>query len=221
MGKNKRARFAENATFDSLLQPSFASYFQKEHPLKGQWNEQFPQPPHPITLELGCGRGEYTLALAQRNPQRNFIGMDIKGARIWYGAKKVHTEQILNVRFLRARIEFLSAFFAPEEIDQIWITFPDPQLKERREKKRLTAPYFLQMYKTLLRPQGLVHLKTDSQELYQYTLSVLQEMQADIRVSLPDIDPYLAQYPELAIKTHYEAHFREQGKPITYIRFSL
>ncbi|PID90158.1 MAG: tRNA (guanosine(46)-N7)-methyltransferase TrmB [Bacteroidetes bacterium] len=221
MGKNKLQRFAENETFANLHQPPFQQVFREDYQLKGHWNQQAFPTPQPITLELGCGRGEYTLALAEAFPQRNFIGMDIKGARLWYGAKAAHLAQTPNVQFIRGRIETINAFFAPQEVSEIWITFPDPQLKTRREKKRLTSPLFLERYQRLLAPDGVIHLKTDSLELHQYTLSIIEQEGCTLIEAHANIDPILHERPELQIPTRYEALFREQGKPITYLAFRL
>ena len=140
MGKDKLRKFAENLTFKCMVQPEFDDIFHKDHPLKGRWHEDFFHNNNPIILELGCGRGEYTVALAERNPDKNYIGIDIKGARMWRGAKTATERGMENVGFVRTRIEFILSFFAPGEIAEIWITFPDPQLKSRRAKKRLTSP---------------------------------------------------------------------------------
>ena len=143
MGKDKLRRFAENLTFECFVQPAFEEAFRRDHPLKGHWHSDFFHNDRPIVLELGCGKGEYTVALAERDPNRNFIGIDIKGARMWRGAKTATERQMRNVGFLRTRIEMIASFFAEGEVDEIWITFPDPQLKSRRAKKRLTSPLFL------------------------------------------------------------------------------
>lgn len=140
MGKDKLRRFAENLTFECFVQPAFEEAFRRDHPLKGHWHSDFFHNDRPIVLELGCGKGEYTVALAERDPGRNFIGIDIKGARMWRGAKTATERQMRNVGFLRTRIEMIASFFAEGEVDEIWITFPDPQLKSRRAKKRLTSP---------------------------------------------------------------------------------
>ena len=162
MGKDKLRRFRENLTFECFVQPEFDEVFHRDHPLKGNWNRDFFRNDNPIVLELGCGKGEYTVALAQRDPQRNYIGIDIKGARMWRGAKTATDRRMHNVGFLRTRIEFIDALFAENEVSEIWITFPDPQLKTRRAKKRLTSPLYLACYARLLRPDGLINLKTDS-----------------------------------------------------------
>ena len=207
MGKDKLKRFAENLTFKCLVQPSFEDIFHKDHPLKGHWNRDFFANDRPIILELGCGKGEYTIALADRNPQYNYIGVDIKGARMWRGAKTATERGMDNVGFLRTRIEFIDSFFAEGEVSEIWITFPDPQLKTRRAKKRLTSPLFLEYYARFLREDGWINLKTDSQHLYEYTNEVIRRFGLPCEVSNRDI--YGTGYADetLSVKTAYEARF--------------
>ncbi len=178
MGHGKLRKFAENETFSCLLQPSAEEvladgYFNlADHPVKGRWIEQmFGGHEGPIVLELGCGKGEYTLELARRNPDKNYIGVDIKGARLWRGAKTATEEGLRNVAFLRTRIEFITAFFGPGEVSEIWLTFSDPQLRAS-ENKRLSSAMFLERYRHFLRPGGIIHLKTDSRFLYEYTRAV-------------------------------------------------
>ena len=221
MGKDKLKRFAENLTFKCLVQPSFEVIFHKDHPLKGHWNRDFFANDRPIILELGCGKGEYTIALADRNPQYNYIGVDIKGARMWRGAKTATERGMDNVGFLRTRIEFIDSFFAEGEVSEIWITFPDPQLKTRRAKKRLTSPLFLEYYARFLHEDGWINLKTDSQHLYEYTNEVIRRFGLPCEVSNRDI--YGTGYADetLSVKTAYEARFLQMGLPITYTRFSL
>ena len=221
MGKDKLRRFAENLTFECFVQPAFEEAFRRDHPLKGHWHSDFFHNDRPIVLELGCGKGEYTVALAERDPNRNFIGIDIKGARMWRGAKTATERQMRNVGFLRTRIEMIASFFAEGEVDEIWITFPDPQLKTRRAKKRLTAPPFLACYAQLLAPGGWINLKTDSQHLYRYTGEVIRRCGLRCAVSNPDI--YGTGYADkvLSIKTAYEQMFLDRGLPITYTRFTL
>jgi len=221
MAKNKLARFRENLTFAYLHQPSFDSVWRASFPLRGLWGERQFKNLHPITLELGCGRGEYTVAMAQETPEQNFIGMDIKGARLWVGARAVKDLALTNVAFVRARIETLTAFFAPNEIAHLWLTFPDPQLKERRAKKRLTSEQFLQLYARILAPNGRIHLKTDSLELYAYTQQEVKRIGGTIHFASENIDNILDQFSLLRISTYYERYFREQGKTICYLEFSL
>lgn len=221
MGKDKLRRFRENLEFACFVQPDFETVFGHDHPLKGHWNRDFFHNDHPIVLELGCGKGEYTLALAERDPARNYIGIDIKGARMWRGAKSATERQMPNVGFLRTRIEFLGSLFSEGEVSELWITFPDPQLKSRRAKKRLTSPLFLARYARLLRPDGWINLKTDSKHLYAYTDEVIRRYGLRCEVSEPDI--YGSGYADevLSVKTAYEARFLGMGLPITYTRFSL
>lgn len=221
MGKDKLRRFAENLTFACFVQPEFETVFRNDHPLKGRWNSDFFRNDRPIVLELGCGKGEYTVALAERNPDKNFIGIDIKGARMWRGAKTVTERGMANAGFLRTRIEFIESFFAPGEIAEIWITFPDPQLKTRRAKKRLTGPLFLEHYARMLAPDGQIHLKTDSKHLYRYTQAVIDHYGLKRLAAVDDI--YGTGYADerLSVKTAYETLFLERGLPITYTQFAL
>src|ERR1035437_1421414 len=161
MGKDKLRKFAENETFPNVIQPEFDEMFNVDYKLKGNWHSNFWKNDKPITLELGCGKGEYSVNLAKFNPNRNYMGIDVKGARFWRGAKTALQDNIPNVAFIRTRIEFISAFFTANEVDEIWITFPDPQLKIRRHKKRLTSSLFLNRYKAFITPNAIIHLKTD------------------------------------------------------------
>ena len=221
MGKDKLRKFAENLTFKCLVQPEFDDIFRKDHPLKGNWHKEFFKNDNPIILELGCGKGEYTVALAERNPDKNFIGVDIKGARMWRGAKTAPERGLKNVGFLRARIEFITSLFAAGEIAELWITFPDPQLKTRRAKKRLTSPIFLEYYSKLLAEDGWINLKTDSQHLYNYTQAVISQF--DLPCAVANNDIYGSGYADevLSVKTAYETVYLQRGLPITYTRFSL
>ena len=221
MGKDKIKRFAENATFRCVVQPEFEEVFRKDYALKGHWHDTFFKNPNPIVLELGCGRGEYTVALAKRFPEKNFIGVDIKGARLWRGAKTATEEEMENVAFLRTRIEFIESFFAPDEVDEIWITFPDPQLRKNRIKKRLTSPQFLEMYARFLREGGKIHLKTDSRPLHDYTKQLAELNHLAIEAANADIYGTGFADEVLSIRTTYEQRFLQEGLPITYLRFRL
>ena len=220
-GKDKLRRFAENLTFRCMVQPEFEEVFRTDFRLKGRWREDFFGNPNPVVLELGCGRGEYTVSLAERYPDKNFIGVDIKGARMWRGAKTATEQEMRNAGFLRTRIEFIDSCFAPGEVDEIWITFPDPQLRKGRVKKRLTAPEFLTRYARFLRPGGPIHLKSDCRHLHDYTRTVAEGNALPIEACNTDI--YGTGFADdlLSIKTTYEKRFLAQGVPITYIRFSL
>lgn len=229
MGHGKLRKFAENETFACLLQPSASDVLApgeglvlKDHPVKGRWNGQVFAEPRPIVLELGCGKGDYTIALAERHPEFNYIGVDIKGARLWKGAKYATEHALPNVAFLRTKIEFIGAFFGPGEVSQIWLTFSDPQLK--RENARLTSPIFLERYRAFLTPGGVVRLKTDSRFLFEYTRAVALEN--GLPVLAQETDVYGASAgaldPEVtAVQTFYEQMFLKMGLPITYLAFTL
>lgn len=222
MGKNKLKRFRENETFTNVLQPSREEILSGNFPLKGKWASDFFQNENPIVLELGCGKGEYTVNLAQQYPQKNFIGIDIKGARFWRGAKTALEEKVPNAAFLRCQIELIDMIFASNEVAEIWITFPDPQIKYKRTKHRLTNADFLEKYKKILAPDGLVHLKTDSEFLHGYTLGLLHGLGHEILYANHHIYRNEGAPAEvLAIQTTYEKIYLAQGKPITYIRFRL
>lgn len=212
MGQKKLIRFAELLTFKNVL--------QYPEGIAGKWHEHFGNE-NPITLELACGKGEYTVGLARLHPQRNFIGIDLKGNRIWVGAKKAINENLKNVAFLRSQIERITEFFGEGEVSEIWITFPDPQLRYSKAKKRLTHPRFLRLYQKILKPSGNIHLKTDSPDLYRFTKEVLSRYNCNI---LADIDNVYAQgnvSDELSIKTHYEALDIAQSNRIHYLSFTL
>ncbi len=207
--------------FNNVLEPSFSEVFKNNHDLKGNWHREWFGNDRPIVVELGCGKGEYTVGLAEKFPEKNFIGIDIKGARLWKGARESYHRNIANAAFLRTRIEFIESFFAPGEIDEIWITFPDPQPKRKREKKRLPGPVFLNIYRRILKGNGIIHLKTDNRELFDYALSVVNANSLDIISSSTDLYSQLPGDPLLSIRTYYEEKFLEQGIPITYLAFRL
>ncbi len=218
--KNKLRRFKENETFLNLIQPT-REELVSDISLKGNWKDEFKND-NPIVLELGCGKGEYTLALAKEFPNINVIGIDIKGARLWQGAKTAIETGLENVRFLRTQIELLPQVFDTSEISEIWITFPDPQIKFKRQKHRLVNLKFLNMYKALLKEDGLIHLKTDSEFLHGYTLGLLQGLEKEIVYSNHDIYR-LEGSPQIvtSVQTFYEKQYLESFKPITYLQFRL
>jgi tRNA (guanine-N7-)-methyltransferase len=224
MGKNKLARFAENKILPNVIQPTREEALNNFE-LKGKWRAEFFKNENPIVLELGCGKGEYTVGLAKNFPDKNFIGIDIKGARFWFGAKEAVTEGMNNVAFVRSQIELVDGFFSENEVDEIWITFPDPQIKYRRTKHRLTHPDFLNRYKKFLKPGGIVHLKTDSEFLHGYTLGFLQGAGYEIISAhhdiygAPEYDPKTELLRD--IQTYYEQLFSAKGKTITYIKFRI
>ncbi|HBG53015.1 MAG TPA: tRNA (guanosine(46)-N7)-methyltransferase TrmB [Rikenellaceae bacterium] len=220
MGKDKLRRFRENKSFANLYETPFSQVHGKDHPLKGLWGMEVFGNNNPITLELGCGKGEYTLALARGDRLQNYIGVDIKGARLWRGAKTALEEKLEHVAFIRTRIELIDSFFAPGEVSAIWITFPDPQ--PRKENKRLTAPRFLERYLKFLRPGAVIHLKTDNRPLHDYTREIV-ERRPDFILLQADTDIYRhRKVPDmvLEVKTFYEEMFLREGKPITYLQFS-
>ena len=251
MGHDKLRKFAENETFSCLLQPSSKELLAdgyanlRDHEVKGRWRERmFPHSQAPadggIVLELGCGKGEYTIDLALRDPSRNYVGVDIKGARLWKGAKYATQHSLPNVAFLRTRVEFISAFFAPGEVSEIWLTFSDPQF--RSENSRLSSPVFLERYRSFLRPGGLVHLKTDSRFLHEYTKAVCKVNGLELTACTADLygaarvvadscvaadfksaatETAAVTVEATAVQTFYEKMFLEQGYPITYMAFRL
>lgn len=220
MGKNKLARFAENETFANLFQLTYEQVTKEGFALKGKWNKEFFKNDNPIVLELGCGKGEYTVGLAKKYPNKNFIGIDIKGARLWRGCKTSNEDKMTNVAFVRTHIQMIESYFAQNEVSEIWITFPDPQLK--KPNKRLTCERFLKLYKNILKQDGIVHLKTDSQELYEFTKDeVLIPTKREILYNTNGL--YNSDFKEdvIEIQTFYEAMYLKIGKPITYLKFRL
>lgn len=230
----KSEKFRQNEQFKCLLQPTMQEVFRTDYRLKGKWKSDVFKNNNPITLELGCGKGEYTIALAEKYPQRNFIGIDIKGARLWKGAKHVETNKLPNVIFIRTSIDFIEWIFAKDEISEIWITFADPQLQSPR--KRLTGILFLERYKKFLVPAGVIHLKTDSRFLHEYTKALAEQngckilsCNADIySVAQPETQQRAQEenaqnYPPelLTVQTFYEKFFLTQGLKITYLAFQL
>lgn len=215
MGKDKLKRFAEVDTFSNVLQ------LDAGKPFKGLWAKDFFKNSNPVVLELACGKGEYTVNLATLFSDKNFIGIDYKGNRIWRGAKTALEDGIHNVGFLRIQIETILEYFEPGEIDEIWITFPDPQPQESREKKRLTSPRFLEKYKTILKPGGAINLKTDNDGFYSYTYEKMMEQNLNLHIKTEDL--YHSEFVTevLAIKTYYEKKYLKENKNINYIKFSF
>jgi tRNA (guanine-N7-)-methyltransferase len=219
--KNKLKRFKENETFSNVVQPTREEVVENNFQHKGNWKKFFGNE-NPIVLELGCGKGEYSVGLAQAFPEKNFIGIDIKGARFWRGAKTALEEELPNVAFIRSQIELIDDLFAENEVDEIWITFPDPQIKYKRTKHRLTNSEFLQKYKKVLKPNGLVNLKTDSEFMHGYTLGLLHGEGHEILHANHDV--YKNEYSPkevVEIQTFYEKQYLEQGKRITFVRFRI
>lgn len=217
MAKNKLQKFADMDTYNHVFQYPFAVLREKGFEMRGKWNEQFFHNDNPIVLELGCGKGEYAVGLARRYPNKNFIGVDIKGARMWSGASQAKEEGINNVAFLRTHIELITHFFAPGEVSEIWITFPDPQMKKTR--KRLTSTRMLELYRRILVENGIIHLKSDSPFLYTYTRAMVQENNFPILIDTDDLYNSGIDDDILGIKTFYEQQWLERGKSIKYIKF--
>ena len=220
--KNKLKRFKENETFANVFQPSREEVVGEAFPLKGKWRSDFFKNNNPIVLELGCGKGEYSVGLAKLNPNKNFIGIDIKGARFWRGAKTAIDEGMGNVAFLRTQIELIEHCFAKDEVDEIWITFPDPQIKYKRTKHRMTNAEFLENYKKVLKPNGLMHLKTDSECMYGYTLGLVHGAGHEVIYANHNVYKNEGAPEEVtSIQTFYEGQYLEINKAITYIQFRI
>ena len=220
MAKHKLQHFAELKTFSNVLHLSYADSLKGFY-LKGNWKKNYFKNNNPLILELGCGKGEYTVSLAKKYPDKNFIGIDIKGNRIWKGAKTALEEKITNAAFVQTRIDFIESCFAENEISEIWITFPDPQLQKAR--KRLTSPMFLSRYKNIIAPQSAIHLKTDNKLLYEYTLDIISENKLNLFCSTDNLyaDTTVNDEPAKSIQTFYESKYLKQGKPIHYVKFFL
>jgi tRNA (guanine-N7-)-methyltransferase len=251
VGKNKLVRWTELGAFDKVIQPEIGDVFAKDHPVKGRWNKEIFKNENPVILELGCGKGEYTTGLATRFPDNNYIGIDIKGARMWRGAKTAIDQNLHNVAFLRTRIEFINSFFSTNEVEEIWIIFPDPHPGGRNSNKRLTSPWYLNTYRIFLKNNGLIHLKTDNTELYKYTKTVVENNNLEMIFSTNDLysqnitvetissqnkSPLGLPRPKrrgdlgvnnsfsddiLSIRTHYEKIFLNEGLKINYLSFRL
>jgi len=223
MGKNKLRKFAEMEQLQCVLQYPWARLQEEGFSLRGQWAEKFFGNSNPIVLELGCGKGEYTVSLARRNPHINYIGIDIKGARMWTGAKTVYRENLQNVAFLRTDIELIRSFFAPDEVSEIWITFPDPQMAKTR--KRLTSTRFMQLYDDILGAERIINLKTDSPFLYTYTQRMLQmngiQSVCDTADLYAEVEPAEETVSARSVQTFYEQQWLSRGKSIKYLRWHL
>ncbi len=225
MAKNKLKRFAEMKTFPNVFEPTLEPNPAQDFPLKGKWRSDFFKNDHPIVLELGCGKGEYSVGLAKHYPERNFIGVDIKGSRMFIGAKEALDAGMNNVAFLRAKVDFIEQYFAENEVDEIWLTFSDPQ--KEKPRKRLSSRLFVERYQRILKNGGLVHMKTDSDLLFESTLEQIEEhkytvveLRHDLYHSIPaELDPKIRDI--LHIKTHYEQLFTAKGAVIKYCSFKI
>lgn len=220
MTKKKLLYFAENITFDNFIQLSYQEVISGVA-LKGKWKKNFFKNENPIVLELGCGKGEYTVGLAEKYPEKNYIGIDIKGARMWRGCKTSQGKNLKNVAFIRTKIDLIKYFFDKNEISEIWLTFPDPQPKKYKARKRLTSPRFLEIYYNILRPEGIIHLKTDNTGLFDYTLEVIKKNGHQLLYFTENL--YNSGYNDdkISINTFYEKMFLEQNIPIKYLKFKL
>lgn len=221
MGKHKLARWAELGTFKNVIQPGKETGLGKNHPIRGKWNSEIFLNNHPVILELGCGKGEYTIGLSEKFPENNYIGIDIKGARMWRGAKTAHERKVQNAAFLRTRIEFINSFFAEDEVDEIWITFPDPHAGKQNSNKRLTCPWFLNNYRDFLKNNGIIHLKTDNSDLYNYTKCLAERNNLQIIFATNDLYSDKAGDDILSIRTHYENLFLKEKMKINYLSFRI
>jgi tRNA (guanine-N7-)-methyltransferase len=220
--KNKLKRFRENEIFSNVFQPSREELVNQKYEYKGNWNKAIFKNENPIVLELGCGKGEYTVGLSKRYPNKNFIGIDIKGARFWRGAKTAIEEQIPNASFIRTQIELVEYIFEENEVDEIWITFPDPQIKYKRTKHRMINLQFLERYKKILKKEGIMHLKTDSEFMHGYTLGLLHGAKHDVLYANHNVYKLEGSPAEVTeIQTFYESQYLEHNKAITYIRFKI
>lgn len=239
MGKNKLARWTELGTFINVIQPETADLLIGDHRIKGNWRREIFMNDNPVVIELGCGKGEYTTGLAEMFPGRNYIGVDIKGARMWRGAKTANERKLPNAAFLRTRIEFINSFFSEDEVDEIWLTFPDPHPGKKNSNKRLTCPWFIRSYRRFLKNNGIIHLKTDNEELYNYTRKLVTKNQLALIFETNNLyseefsamvndsqerDPGISESLSgniLSIRTHYENIFIKEGLKIHYLGFRL
>lgn len=221
MPKNKIKKFNENLTFPNLFQLGFHDLEEKGCELRGQWNHTFFNNENPIILELGCGKGEYTVGLAVKYPQNNYIGIDVKGARLWRGAKTSLEQNLKNTAFIRTRIEMITQFFAKDEVSEIWITFPDPQPKAHKAHKRLISQRFLSSYQEFLAPNGIIHLKTDNRNLFDYCVEVIETEKHELIFATTDLYNSGIEADVLSIQTFYEKQFLAQGFKINYLKFRL
>lgn len=227
MGHKKLKKFAEVATFPNVFQPSGSIGDKMDFPLKGRWNAEYFKNDNPIILELGCGKGEYTIGLAKRFPDKNFIGMDVKGARLWRGAKIAVDDKMPNVAFVRNRIDFIESYFGPNEVSEIWIPFPDPYPQKGKTEKRLMSASFVRRYRNLCKPGAIIHFKSDNEALYEFAMEQVKEHKYKL---LAHTDDVYANAPKLGndreelltgIQTYYEGTFLKQGKKIHYVEFQI
>ena len=217
---NKLERFEENKSFPNLFQPFFGEIVNS-FPLKGKWNSDFFKNDNPIVLELGCGKGEYTVGLGRKYPNKNFIGIDQKGARLWRGCKTSIDNEMKNVAFMRMQIELIEYCFEKDEISEIWITFPEPQPQKAKAKKRFTSPHFNKRYANILKDDGIIHLKTDNTDFYDYSLEVVQEHNHNLLFKSADLYEEFPEIEVASIQTFYEGMWLAQGLKIKYLQYRL
>jgi tRNA (guanine-N7-)-methyltransferase len=219
VSRNKLERFQDNKESENVLEPGKEIFGQ----IKGNWKRVQFKNDHPITIELGCGRGEYTIGLGKRFPETNFIGIDIKGDRIWVGSQHAKKENLHNVAFLRTQLQFLDRFFEKNEVDTIWLTFPDPRPKERDEKRRLTFPGYMELYRSILKPEGWFHFKTDNTGLFEYTLGLFDDKRVQVKNLHYTFDLYNSEMREdhFGIVTKYEKIWTDKGSKIKYVKFQF
>lgn len=220
MGKNKLERFAETGTFKNFVQLPYYNLTEDFH-LKNKWSSDFFGNKHPVFLELGCGKGEYTVGLSRMYPENNYLGIDIKGARMWRGAKTALEENLANTGFLRIHINQINYFFGANEVNGLWITFPDPQPQKARAGKRLTSPEFIARYRQLLKPDAVIHLKTDNESFFDYTLDVIKQYGHHLILETHDLYNSAIETEAKKIQTFYESMFLAEGKKICYLQFRL
>lgn len=220
MGKDKLLRFAENDSFSFMFQRNFEDLIDGFE-LKGKWHSEFFKNDNPIILELGCGGGEYTVGLARRNPDKNYIGVDIKGARMWKGARQVHDEGMKNVAFIRTQVDFIEKFFGPDEVSEIWLTFSDPQPRNCKVNKRLSSRIFLSRYNNFLSEDNIIHMKTDNRPLFDFTLNIIEEDGHEKGFVSFDVYDDDAPPEVMGIQTHYETLWLKEGRTIHYLNFKL
>lgn len=221
MPKNKIRKFQENLTFPNLFQIEYHDLMANGFGLKGNWHNAYFKNQNPIILELGCGKGEYTLGLANKYPNHNYIGVDVKGARLWRGAKSSIEQNLTNAAFVRTQIETIDYYFEKKEISEIWVTFPDPQPKSLKTHKRLISPRFLEIYKRFLKPCGVIHLKTDNLNLFEYCLEMIKTEKHELILQTKDLYNSDIEEDVKIIQTYYETRYLREGKKINYLKFIM
>lgn len=221
MPKNKIRKFQENLTFPNLFQVEYHDLMANGFDMKGKWHKAYFKNENPIIIELGCGKGEYTVGLANKYPNHNYIGIDVKGARLWRGAKLSIEQNLTNTAFIRTQIELIDYYFAENEVSEIWVTFPDPHPKIHKANKRLISPRFLEIYKRIFNPEGIIHLKTDNLNLFEYCLEMIEKEKYTMIDNTKDLYNSNIEEDVKIIQTYYEMRYLSEGKKINYLKFSL